>query len=228
MSNSNRKYWVLGIGAVVIILIASFFAYYSFNVPSSSPSASPISTTSAPTLTSQTVAPTSLTTSTPTSTPSSTPIPTQVSTTNLVLYAIDGSDSIVTVQENSVLFGSGTVAFAGSSLRGIKGFSNTESLSVVPGPTLSFKIGDVVNMTVYNKGSLAYGWVIVEGVSFTESKLLDTSNTHEVFDSAIESINPGQSASVIFTVSQEGNFYYISPLQDGAKAGMWGKVTVTS
>ena len=42
------------------------------------------------------------------------------------------------------------------------GFGNTSSSITSPGPTLTFKIGDVVNMTVYNSGTMPHNWALTD------------------------------------------------------------------
>ena len=97
--------------------------------------------------------------------------------------------------------------------------------TTVPGPQLTFEVGDVVNMTVYNKGTLVHGWEVVSGVS-SGNGLFNSTGAIVVFNSQISNIQPGQSASIIFTVNQAGNFNYISPVATDPQNGLWGEVTV--
>ena len=102
------------------------------------------------------------------------------------------------------------------------GFGNTASSLASPGPPLTFKVGDVVQMTVHNVGTLPHSWEIS-----TKSDL----SGQMLFNSVINSgsnIAPGGSGTVTFTVTQAGNFYYICPLPGHTDLGMYGSVTVTS
>lgn len=91
-----------------------------------------------------------------------------------------------------------------------------------PGPTLNFKAGDVVNMTVYNVGTLAHNWAIVTQKSSTAPV---------VFNAQVRTgdnpLPPGSHQSVIFTVTQAGNYFYVCQVTGHIDLGLWGTVVVT-
>ncbi len=103
------------------------------------------------------------------------------------------------------------------------GFGNSSNSLTSPGPTLTFKVGDVVKVTFYNVGQNPHAWAI------TTSK---ASSSQVLFSAEIGSgtnpIAPGSSGSVTFTVTQAGNFFYICTVPGHSDLGMWGNVIVTS
>ena len=48
--------------------------------------------------------------------------------------------------------------YAGERALGEYGFGTTATNITSPGPTLTFKVGDVVNMTVFNVGTMPHNW----------------------------------------------------------------------
>jgi plastocyanin len=96
------------------------------------------------------------------------------------------------------------------------GFGYTETSINSPGPTITFAEGDVVNVTFYNVGATNHGWELVTA----------RSGGTELFSAYIAPIAPGTHASVVFTVTQTGSFYYICPVAGHADLGMWGQVNV--
>lgn len=51
--------------------------------------------------------------------------------------------------------------YAGSVSLTVYGFGNSATSITSPGPTLTFKVGDVVNMTVVNVGNMPHNWALV-------------------------------------------------------------------
>jgi uncharacterized cupredoxin-like copper-binding protein len=98
------------------------------------------------------------------------------------------------------------------------GFGYTETSINSPGPTITFAEGDVVNVTFYNVGATNHGWELVTA----------RSGGTELFSAYIAPIAPGTHASVVFTVTQTGSFYYICPVAGHADLGMWGQVNVNA
>jgi uncharacterized cupredoxin-like copper-binding protein len=99
------------------------------------------------------------------------------------------------------------------------GLSDSEILS--PGPTLTFKMGDVVEMTVHNVGKVPHAWGITDG---------NVTGANILFNSAVGSssnpLPPGGSGSSVFELDQAGDFYYICPVPGHAELGMWGRAVV--
>jgi len=111
----------------------------------------------------------------------------------------------------------------GAGILGAFGFSQSNLTS--PGPTLAFKVGDVVNITVYNVGSISHNWAIVSSTSpglFGDPVLF---NVHVA--SGDNPLTPGQHGHDVFQVTQAGNFYYICQVPSHVDLGMWGNVIVT-
>ncbi len=95
--------------------------------------------------------------------------------------------------------------------------SNIES----PGPTLTFKMGDVVNATVDNVGNLPHAWWIADN-NATDANVLFNAEV----GSGSNPLAPGESESVTFTVDKAGRFYYICPVPGHVELGMWGRIVV--
>jgi len=108
----------------------------------------------------------------------------------------------------------------GGSVQGV--FGLTENSMTSPGPTLNLTVGDVVNITVYNVGSIPHNWAIVDAKS-NDGQV--TFNAHVATGNY--PLTPGSSASDIFEVTQAGNYYYISQVTGDLDSGMWGNVVVS-
>jgi plastocyanin len=86
-----------------------------------------------------------------------------------------------------------------------------------PGPTLTFKVGDVVNMTFINTDpQYPHNWAIVDSRQRTVTAL---------FNSQTVDVPSGGNVSVVFRVPYAGNFYY-GCLNGDIAYGMWGNVVV--
>ena len=111
--------------------------------------------------------------------------------------------------------------YAGEISSSVYGFGNTSSTLTSPGPTLTFKVGDVVNVTLVNSGTMPHDWALV--------KTNETSGP-VLFGAQVASGNlpleTNQSGSVIFTVGQSGNFFYICQVPGHVQLGMVGNVVV--
>ncbi len=100
-------------------------------------------------------------------------------------------------------------------------FGNSQNGLTSPGPTLTFKVGDVVKVTVNNVGTLPHNWAIVTDKATPSSV---------VFNAQIQSgsnpILPGSSGSVTFKVDKAGSYSYICQVPGHVDLGMYGSVTV--
>ncbi len=98
------------------------------------------------------------------------------------------------------------------------GFGNSTALTS-PGPTLTFKVGDVVNLTLFNVGSMPHNWALANA---------NQTNAPVLFHAQVASndipIPSNQTGSVIFSVTQAGNFFYICQVPGHLQLGMWGNV----
>jgi plastocyanin len=101
------------------------------------------------------------------------------------------------------------------------GFGYSSNNLVSPGPTLTFKVGDIVNVTVTDVGQLPHNWAIVS---------TNQTSAPVEFNAQIRSgSNPlqhGESDSVVFTLTKAGDFYYVCQVPGHVDLGMWGKVVV--
>ena len=100
------------------------------------------------------------------------------------------------------------------------GFGNSASSLASPGPTLTFKNGDVVQMTVYNVGTMPHSWAISTTPNTSGQILFNSEINPGTYIAA------GQSGTVTFTVNQAGSFYYVCPIPGHTDLGMYGSVTV--
>jgi len=94
--------------------------------------------------------------------------------------------------------------YAGSVSQTVYGFGNSATSITSPGPPLTFKVGDVVNMTVVNVGNMPHNWALVT-TNQTSAKVLFGAQ----IDSGSVPIEMNQTGSVVFKVTQSGNFNYI-------------------
>jgi plastocyanin len=101
------------------------------------------------------------------------------------------------------------------------GFGYSATSLVSPGPTLTFKVGDAVNITVTDVGQLPHNWAIVSA-NQTSSPVQFNAQIR----SASSPLQHGESGSVVFTVTTAGDFYYICQVGGHVDLGMWGKVVV--
>ena len=101
------------------------------------------------------------------------------------------------------------------------GFGNSPTAITSPGPTLTFKVGDVVNMTLFNAGTMPHNWALVTTNQTSASVLFNA----KIASSTVP-IESNQSSSVIFRVTEPGNFSYICQVPGHVQLGMWGNVVV--
>ncbi len=102
------------------------------------------------------------------------------------------------------------------------GFGFTADSIISPGPTLTFKVGDVVEVTLHNMGTLPHSF---------EINTQNTTKGQVLFNSEINPgvyIQSGQTGSVVFKVTEAGDFYYMCPVPGHAELGMWGHCKITS
>lgn len=103
------------------------------------------------------------------------------------------------------------------------GFGNSAGSVTSPGPTLTFKAGQSVTVTLHNVGAVPHNWAI------TTDKIDGSSNlafSGAEIGSASNPVSPGGSASATFTVGNAGSYYYICQVDGHVSLGMWGTVTV--
>jgi plastocyanin len=114
------------------------------------------------------------------------------------------------------------VLFEGEISSSLYGFGYSSNSLTSPGPSLIFRVNDIVNVTVTNVGQLPHDWAIVNNNQSSSASVL--------FNAQIASpTNPlqhGESGSMVFTVTQAGNFYYICQVPGHEDVGMWGTVVV--
>jgi uncharacterized cupredoxin-like copper-binding protein len=101
------------------------------------------------------------------------------------------------------------------------GFGNSSNAITSPGPTLTFTVGNVVNLTLVNAGTMPHDWALVKTKQTSGSVLF-----HAQIASGTVPIEPNQTGSVVFIVAQAGNFFYICQVPGHVQSGMWGNVVV--
>jgi uncharacterized cupredoxin-like copper-binding protein len=101
------------------------------------------------------------------------------------------------------------------------GFGYSSNSLVSPGPTLTFKVGDIVNVTVTDVGQMPHNWAIVS-TNQTSAPVQFNAQIR----SASNPLQHGESGSVIFTVTKAGDCYYICQVPGHVDLGMYGKVVV--
>jgi plastocyanin len=111
--------------------------------------------------------------------------------------------------------------YAGEVSPTLFGFGNSATSITSPGPTLNFTVGDVVNMTVFNAGTMPHNWALVAS-NDTSGKVLFGAQ----IDSGQVPIPVNESASVVFKVTKTGNYYYICQVAGHVQLGMWGNVVM--
>jgi plastocyanin len=111
--------------------------------------------------------------------------------------------------------------YAGEVSPTLFGFGNSATSITSPGPTLNFTVGDVVNMTVFNAGTMPHNWALVAS-NDTSGKVLFGAQ----IDSGQVPIPVNESASVVFRVTKTGNYYYICQVAGHVQLGMWGNVVM--
>lgn len=103
------------------------------------------------------------------------------------------------------------------------GFGLNANNITSPGPTLTFKVNDIVNITVIDVGKMPHNWAIVS---------TNKSNAAVLFKAQVASgqnpLSPGARDQDIFSINQAGNFYYICQVPGHIALGMWGRVIVNS
>jgi plastocyanin len=112
--------------------------------------------------------------------------------------------------------------YSGEISDSLYGFGNSATSLTSPGPTLAFKVGDIVNIALVNVGQMPHNWAIVSANQSDASVLF---RARIASDSA--PLQTNQSASIIFTASQAGTFYYICQVDAHLQLGMWGSVVIT-
>ena len=101
------------------------------------------------------------------------------------------------------------------------GFGNSSTSITSPGPTLMFKVGDVVNMTLIDAGKMSHNWALVTTNQTSASVLFGA-----MIDSGSIPLSSNESASVIFRVAKAGNYFYICQVAGHVQLGMWGSVII--
>jgi len=112
--------------------------------------------------------------------------------------------------------------YAGEINTNLYGFGYSATSITSPGPTLTFKVGDVVEVTLHNAGTFPHSF---------EINTQNTTKGQVLFNSEINPgvyIQSGQTGSIVFKVTEAGDFYYLCPVPGHAELGMWGPVKITS
>jgi uncharacterized cupredoxin-like copper-binding protein len=111
--------------------------------------------------------------------------------------------------------------YAGEISNTVYGFGHSSASLTSPGPTLTFKVGDVVNMTLINSGQMPHNWALVS-TNETDGAVL----FHAQIASESSPLQTNQTGLAVFTVTQSGSFFYICQVPGHVQLGMWGNVVV--
>jgi uncharacterized cupredoxin-like copper-binding protein len=111
--------------------------------------------------------------------------------------------------------------YAGQVSLTVYGFGSSATNITSPGPTLTFTLGDVVNMTVFNVGTMPHNWALVSSES-TSGKVLFGAQ----IGSGSVPIQVNETASVVFKVTKSGDYFYICQVPGHVQLGMWGNVVI--
>lgn len=101
------------------------------------------------------------------------------------------------------------------------GFGNSSTLLTSPGPTIRFKLSDIVNITVVNVGMMPHAFEITNEPKTGSTMLFDAQIGQSSY------LEPGQKGTIIFTPTKAGSFYYICPVPGHPELGMYGSVVIT-
>ncbi len=101
------------------------------------------------------------------------------------------------------------------------GFGNSSTQLTSPGPTIRFKLSDVVNITVVNVGTMPHAFEITNTPKTGSTLLFNAQIGQSSY------LEPGQKGTIIFTPTKAGSFYYICPVPGHAELGMYGAVVIT-
>jgi uncharacterized cupredoxin-like copper-binding protein len=114
------------------------------------------------------------------------------------------------------------VLYAGELSSTKYGFGYTANNITSPGPKISFKVGDVVSVTMHNVGKLPHSF---------EINTQNSTKGQVLFNSEIDPgtfVSPNQTGTVLFKVTKSGSFYYICPVPGHADLGMWGLCNIST
>jgi uncharacterized cupredoxin-like copper-binding protein len=116
------------------------------------------------------------------------------------------------------------VLYEGEITGSLYGFGSSPTNLTSPGPTLSFKTSDVVNITIVNVGTMPHAFAITNTAK-TGAKVLFNAE----IGSASNPLPPGQEGTVIFVpnTASGSSVYYICPVPGHAESGMYGSVVIT-
>jgi uncharacterized cupredoxin-like copper-binding protein len=89
-------------------------------------------------------------------------------------------------------------------------------------PTLTFKVDDVVNLTITNVGQPPHDWAIASDNQSSSAPVL----FHAQIASPNNPLQHGRSGSMVFTVTQAGDYYYICQVLGHEDVGMLGRMMV--
>jgi cytochrome c oxidase subunit 2 len=98
------------------------------------------------------------------------------------------------------------------------GFGNSSGTITSPGPSLKFHVNDTVMIVFSNAGAMYHSFAVVDSLG---------PNYNVLFNSSVAPVAPGQAATVTFTCTQAGSFYYICTVPGHVQLGMWGNFIVS-
>jgi uncharacterized cupredoxin-like copper-binding protein len=101
------------------------------------------------------------------------------------------------------------------------GFGLSPDNITSPGPTLQFRVGDVVSLTFINVGRIPHSFAAT-GEKAEEAQV--------VFDAQVGSgarpLSPDEKGTTVFKVNRPGEFYYVCQVPGHVTLGMWGRMVI--
>lgn len=90
-----------------------------------------------------------------------------------------------------------------------------------PGPTLRVKVGDVVRITFTNMGRMPHTLALTTALMYDAPVVFGAA-----IGSSTQPVQPGVTASVTFTASSAGEYYYLCQVPGHPQLGMYGTFIV--
>lgn len=109
-----------------------------------------------------------------------------------------------------------------SGASGTYGFGYSADNITSPGPTITLHDGEKVTVTFHNVDtSLPHSFAVTTGKSDSSTVLFNSETNPGTY------VQPGQTATVTFTVSDNvGDYYYICKVPGHVDLGMWGNCVI--
>jgi nitrite reductase (NO-forming) len=112
------------------------------------------------------------------------------------------------------------VLYAGE-VGGVFAFGLSPDNLTSPGPTLKFKLGDTIKITLVNVGRIPHTFAVTDRPEEGATILFNSE-----IGSVSNPVQPGSEQSLVFVANQVGEFSYICTVPGHVALGMKGKVII--